>query len=287
MPQKCPRYGLDFVPVKLMADFPVHICRQPDHGDLPIERLHTHDCLELGLCHRGAGIFIVGEKTYSFDEGDAIAIARGEPHFARSSPGTTSDWSWIWVGPWAKPGRPASVSVTDADAWRGPGFVNLVSGRQETDWCVTLRLLINELTGRRPGWRDAAHGLLHTILAMGERRCSRQQNVIRVDLTRLAPAVDYIGQHFRQPVGSPQLAKLCHMSDTHFRREFKRLVGKPVHQYLLELRVRAAAAELGAGGKTCAECAFDSGFESLSSFQRAFRSTLHCSPREWKNGTRV
>lgn len=278
-----PLYRLEYAPVRRPPEFPLTMLRQREHRDQPIQHLHIHDCLEIGLCHRGRGVFAVGEKVFSFAEGDVIVITRDEPHYARSAPDTTSDWTWIWFDPATLGGPgPRDPALADTSAWAGRDFVNVIPRSEGECWHALVSLLVRELEQREAGWQEAVRGHVQALLVMGHRRAPARKMSPGGGYARVGPALDYLGRHFREAVSSQALAKLCGFSDTHFRREFQRAIGKAVHQYLLELRVLAAAAEIRAGDKTIAESAYACGFESLSSFQRAFRARLGCAPSEWR-----
>src|SRR4051812_45158206 len=97
--QKCSNYAIEYAPINLPADLPILGDDHFEQRDLPIRHLHFHGCLELGLCHAGHGIFVVGSKILPFAAGDVSFIASPEVHLARSSPGTTSNWTWIYLDP--------------------------------------------------------------------------------------------------------------------------------------------------------------------------------------------
>ena len=52
-------------------------------------------------------------------------------------------------------------------------------------------------------------------------------------------------------------------------------------EYLREARLQRARQLLGEGAGNVTEVAYAVGFESLSSFARAFRQRFDCSPSEW------
>ena len=51
------------------------------------------------------------------------------------------------------------------------------------------------------------------------------------------------------------------------------------HQYLTLLRLREAVLLMKNENKSITECAFESGFQSLRTFYRAFEAEFGCSPR--------
>src|ERR1700742_1607573 len=91
--QKRPRrYRMVYAPIALPDDFPLVDQGHFAQGDAPITFLHGHDCLELGYCYEGAGVFVIGEKLLPFRGGDVSVIPPAEFHLARSMAGTRSKW---------------------------------------------------------------------------------------------------------------------------------------------------------------------------------------------------
>src|SRR5687768_4151735 len=88
-----------FAPIPLDPELPITGGLPFVQADNPITLLHYHDCLELGYCFSGSGIFMVGEKVLPFGAGDVAFINHTEVHLAQSAPGTHSEWTWIYLDP--------------------------------------------------------------------------------------------------------------------------------------------------------------------------------------------
>lgn len=69
-------------------------------SDIPSERLHFHNCLEIGICHSGSGTlrFCNGQEIHFF-AGDITCIPRNTPHTTFSDPGANSRWSYLFFDP--------------------------------------------------------------------------------------------------------------------------------------------------------------------------------------------
>jgi AraC family transcriptional regulator len=83
------------------------------------------------------------------------------------------------------------------------------------------------------------------------------------------------------------LAKMAAYSEHYFHRLFKQVVGQSLHQYIRRVRLEAAANQLIFSPQlNVLEVAQNCGFQSLSSFSRAFRETYGMPPAKWRSGTR-
>ena len=117
----------EFAPVQLPDEFPVRALGLHSPSTEPIDWLHQHDCLELGYCHAGAGVFIVENKVLPFGPGDVSVINDREMHRARSSAAAVSSWSFVLLDP----ARLLAAAIEERDAVRisdlgGPGFRNIL-----------------------------------------------------------------------------------------------------------------------------------------------------------------
>ena len=97
-------------------------------------------------------------------------------------------------------------------------------------------------------------------------------------LRRLLRAKDRMdaASHEEWPVA--RLARVSHVSATHFARSFKEAFGVPPHRYLLTRRIERAGALLRETDLSITEIAFQTGWQSLGSFGRTFRDITGESP---------
>ena len=103
-------------------------------------------------------------------------------------------------------------------------------------------------------------------------------------ISRINDVLYFIHQDISKTLLAKDLANIAAYSEQHFHRIFKLVVGESVHYYIRRTRMEFAANQLMFDGKaSILEIATKSGFSSLSSFSRAFKSTFELSPGEWRN----
>jgi len=103
-------------------------------------------------------------------------------------------------------------------------------------------------------------------------------------ISRINDVLYFIHQDISGPLCAKDLANIAAYSEAHFHRIFKQVVGEPVHYYIRRTRMEFAANQLMFDSKSSIlEIATKSGFSSLSSFSRAFKSTFKMSPGQWRN----
>ena len=252
--------------------------RQPAHR---ITWLHRHDCLELGYCHAGSGVFVVEDKIQPFAAGAVAVISEREMHLATSAPGTTSRWTFIALDP-ARLLPAADPALVDASRISGPAFANLVAAAEDPDLAELLRGLVSELDTAGPAHRDAVRAMVWRILVHLARHHARDPSDRSADLDPLAPALALIGQCYHEPLGVGDLAAACELSESHFRRLFTTRLGIGPTSWLNRVRVQMACTLLRDPGRSILDVALEVGFGSLSAFNRQFKAELGTNPRRWR-----
>lgn len=80
----------------------------------------------------------------------------------------------------------------------------------------------------------------------------------------------------------PELAKLCNMSVSTFKRKFKAAFHDSPRKYIAKKKLEKASQLLLIQENRIADIAFECGYESLATFNRNFRSTYGCSPSQFR-----
>jgi transcriptional regulator GlxA family with amidase domain len=97
-------------------------------------------------------------------------------------------------------------------------------------------------------------------------------------LRRLLRAKDRMDAASHEAWPIPRLAAVSGVSTAHFARSFQRALGVPPHRYLLTRRIERATALLRDTDLAVTAIAFDTGWNSLGTFGRIFRSVTGESP---------
>lgn len=98
-------------------------------------------------------------------------------------------------------------------------------------------------------------------------------------------AVDYMHEAFKHPVTLEEIADIAGSSKYHFIHQFKKNKKMTPGQYLQHLRIKEAAYLLRSTDWDITRIAYEAGFGSLSSFQRAWKQQYGVSASEFrKNG---
>ena len=101
-------------------------------------------------------------------------------------------------------------------------------------------------------------------------------------IARVKKALEFIAQNYYEPIEIGKLAALCNMSSRNFARRFSEAVKRSAHKYISDTRIAMACNHLRFVDAPISYVADQSGFFSISSFNRTFKEKMGMSPREWR-----
>lgn len=97
----------------------------------------------------------------------------------------------------------------------------------------------------------------------------------------------YIEQRQHENIGVKDVARVLNMSVFYFCKVFRKATGMTFTEYLTRVRVAKARNLLQNPHVRVSEVAFESGFQSVTHFNRVFRKWVGCSPTEFREREQV
>lgn len=94
--------------------------------------------------------------------------------------------------------------------------------------------------------------------------------------------MQYVGDHFREPLTLDILAGELHVSKYHLSRVFSGKIGMSFTRYINEFRLDFAASRIRTTGDPLTQIWLEAGFDSQRTFNRVFRQTFGMSPSEYR-----
>jgi AraC-like DNA-binding protein len=88
--------------------------------------------------------------------------------------------------------------------------------------------------------------------------------------------------HMNSSITIEELAFLCNMSLSSFKRKFARIYGNSPNRWFLEKRMERAATMLRQGKLKASEIYFELGYENLSSFIQSFKQVHGITPKQYQ-----
>lgn len=134
------------------------------------------------------------------------------------------------------------------------------------------------------------YSLLITFFVMFGREYSNQDrkfgnfttNKQHEHVQKFMNVCNYISEHCTEDITVDELADIAGFSKFHFARLFKQFTNVSYYDYLTRKRIEHAETLLITPDISITEVAMQSGFNSLSTFNRVFKNLKNCTPSEYK-----
>ena len=260
----------------------------PGHGVFVLESHHAanfemeasaHEFLEVFLVIGGRGSFWIDGEEVACEAGNVVIIPVGCRHRISDEPGALLSLYGVCVSQgWCSMEklmfRPGVVSVPEK---LGP--------RLRTE----LRRMLFDQTNPRDGWRWLLVGRALQFLGL-VRRCAMAESRVgeasqrAPGPARMANYVRELEDRFYESMELDAEAASLGMSRRRFTQLFREETGTSWLDHLLRRRIEYAKRLLRETRRSVTAIAFESGFEELSGFYRAFKRYAGMAPLDWRKG---
>lgn len=274
---------------KLDHVFPFHLWDSTMRGFT----MHWHELLEIAYVIKGGLIISVEGQSYKVTQGDLVIINSGMVHgFSRSEPDTLIVIVQFGL-------ELFDQSLVDL---RDRMFQRLVFERKtivttEDDGEIHRQLEALVLDMRREyfdkleGYRLAIKARLYELALILLRRVPTRQ-FSKAELNKrlhrneiLERIFKYVYRHFTEPITLSDAANSAALSKFYFTRFFKEQTGQNFHNYLTRVRLSHAEELLAGSDLSITDIAYQSGFTSLKTFNRLFKTYIGVCPTQYREGS--
>ena len=253
-----------------------------------IDYLHFHNYLEIGFCYEGQGRMLLGEEEVRFSGREFSVIPPNYPHTTDSDLGTVSRWEYLFVD---VEGFLRSFLDTPVKAdkviQRIYSKALFLEENQSPSISAKILKIMNIMRDGEEFYLEEAKGILASLL-VEIARLNRRSEEERVEeekgkLTNMITRVqDFVSYHYMEDIKVEDLAKSCHISETHFRRVFTSYMKMSPLEYINTVRINTACELLQKTDEPVADIAHKCGFTTNSTFNRNFKQLMGVTPVEWR-----
>ncbi|MFD2598733.1 helix-turn-helix domain-containing protein [Sphingobacterium corticis] len=248
--------------------------------------MHRHEEYQLIWIVEGGGQLLVDDNLHDFQEGDIFLLGSNQAHVFKNTPLSE---------------RVRSISIFFSDKGALANMLHLPE----------LSVLLDFISKNKRGFQVPRQQLSRVrrrfdILKRSDHMDQlinfcyllRALNAVSSELKplsgisiseteevgsiRIHALCRYIEQNFRENISLDAMSDKANLTPQAFCRFFKRSTGKTFVSYLNEVRVREACRLLGSSRyESISGVAYDCGFNSITNFNRVFRSVTGLSPKEY------
>ncbi len=246
---------------------------------------HMHSSVEVILPHQGECLCTINGVEYTVRDTEVMFIPPDTPHTLSMGEGSARN-----------------LILFDLDALAGlrgfsaiqPMAQGVIHLTQDSAVCSEVRTLLFEMTDQyyaRPQLINLIcyAYLLRIYVLMGTEYLSKHTDTPEVTLRRednswgaINRVVEYINKCYAEPITLDSIASVAGFSKYYFSRLFTKYTGTSFSQYLLRKRIAVASHLLCNTSLPIVQVSMQSGFSSLSTFNRTFKEIHGCTPTEYR-----
>lgn len=278
--------NIDYLPYTFSKEFPF-----VDWGgnlySPPTERgrLHSHNCLEIGYCFQGSGVFLVDDEILPFGAKDCSIIFPGQKHIASSNKADMSLWHFVMIDVGLLVNcfsQKETVGLAKMKN-RRPNVPNLINAESYPHICMIIQMIVEQLAQKKVQYKNSVKALaLSMLYGLSELDVLENKKLENRKYDAIAPALNYISNSYETQITLEKLAGMCNLSESTFRRNFKEMMGTSPLEFVHEIRIKVSTQLLREGRYSINQIAMMVGYDTLSSFNRQFRKSKGISPSRWK-----
>lgn len=249
---------------------------------------HRHNEVELAVFEHGGIVALYGGQQVTVPPDRLVVFWGAMPHRALRLEGPTVGYGvrvplpWVlrWKLPEAVVRRLLNLDVIVAPSREHSGsdlawvkqWVRLVEGRHpESQEIVLLEVharllrLAIALEAKRPG---SAREVAATPVSGGFGLFER--------------ILQLVSERYQEPIHIPEIAQALRISRNHVMRQFRKITGMSVLEYITQRRVSCAQRLLATTDMKTLDVAYESGFNSPARFYRCFGRLVGQSPAQYR-----
>lgn len=290
MNSTCISLPITYREYRFAPDFPLLLMEVTSTTPLA-DFIHFHNCIEIAVCEQGTMDWNLENNTCQMTPGSFCLLP---PFFTHASffPAQEGEvlCHYLFFNPeqLLKPFYPNGLPE-EFQWYHYTGFHKIMNGTDYPEELQLLRQILYELQEEKPFYQQTILGLVEALLTLFYRH--HQGNPVFMpssnSIPDLFPAISYLDTEYLQEPDIALLAQLCGLSRKQFLEKFRQSFHQTPLQYLKTLRVRKACYLLTSTETGILDIALQTGFQSLSGFNRSFQSVIGCSAQTFRNEKRA
>ncbi len=254
---------------------------------------HFHSEYQLFMVLKGGGTRFIGDSIKPFKAGDITFTGPDLPHLWRSDEIRKQEKNIAWsegvVIYFKKDFIGENLMQTEEAIRLRQLFYKSLRGMEFTGRTASnLKQLILELVSL-----EGFEGILHLLKILDVISKTTEYKLLanpgytntlrEADTERMYQVYAYVMENFNRKIALSELAELTNMTSTSFSRFFKVHANKSFSEFVSEIRVGHACKLLIEQKMNASQACYESGFQTLSNFNKQFKSVTKNTPLAYKN----
>lgn len=247
---------------------------------------HCHSALEIVTPLDQEFTMMVGNVTYTLEPGDIFLIPSGNLHSYLDQKGGTR-FIYVFKTDFlhSLSGFPYIMSLLTRPVLISSDTFSDIYEKE----IGLILILAADYWQQSPLWEMQVYADLMSFFSCYGNSCMNHANLeaIAPDRQNVSECLDklfeYVQHHFAEDISLEQAADVAGYSKFYFTRIFKECTGQTFMEYLRSVRISEAEKLLLDNQTPISSIAFQSGFSSLTTFNRIFKQIKGCAPSEYRS----
>lgn len=223
---------------------------------------HLHQCFEIIVLRSGEMTVTVDQKTFILRENEALLTFPNQIHALESA--ESSHFLCIF-----------SPRLVQAYAAKVSDKLPQNNKFQPDDYLIAALERLEH-----PSSTAEKKGVLYSLCAQFDKTAAYDKKLFKNE-TLLYKIFSFVEEHFSGDCSLSALSKETGYDYSYLSRYFKRATGLSFNAYVTHFRLSHACYLMENTEQTMLQCAYNSGFSSLRSFNRCFKDYLETTPTQY------
>lgn len=274
------QYNIPKIPIRISAS---EACETYEAGYM-LSTAHYHDEIEILPIKKGCIELVSDGKSYFAKEGDIIFVASRTVHETIAAQEQTG-YNLIqfkvndYLNDFGK-NMMRFINLNET-----PVYVFRCGNKETEELARALESLFYEYKTKNNGYEIYIKGSIYNVLGILIRQGLVKDNSDfsnSKDSERLIPLILYIDKNYAEEITLSSLAAIVNLNSQYLCRLFKSVTNSTIWEYINFVRISKAEKLLSTSNGTISEIAMNTGFASVSYFNRVFKKYKKYSPSEFR-----
>ncbi len=244
---------------------------------------HYHSAMEVLLVLEGAVTYTLTDREYAVSAGEVLILPPGCAH-AMIQPQGAKRYLYLFEPHVFHNLRDMALFIKQMDA---PIYLKEASALRSQIQELLLEIA-DIYAARQPMWNSMCYALLVRMYALLGQKWMAGQSQSKsegggLESEMMNSVLTFIGQHYTEDLRLDDAASFSGFSKYYFSRAFKKFFGVSFTEYLCRCRLDTAMDLLIHTKLPIRQVAEKSGFGSVATFNRTFRSAYACPPSRYRS----
>lgn len=246
---------------------------------------HFHYINEIILCHKGKAIITINNKKYEFSKGDILFVGSLENHSVEivESP---YDRSVLLMSTEFIAKQISNPIILSLISYHSPKFPYVF--KLNTDLYKFIQdgfnQLENEFNNKETFWMESIASQITHLLITFCRRYPELTNQLsdRIHNREIIEVQQYLNKYYNKNINLDRLAAIFFTSVSSLSREFKKVTGYTINNYIILNRLQTAKNLLSSTEMDINDIANEIGYDNPSHFSRIFKRYNNINPTDFR-----